>query len=99
MPDGIYLNALTLGVKGLAKEMNDIILNPQRYYDFFKWHRYYTFHQTADDEYHFQVCGLCAMLNNKTRREQRTVHRYITEWWNSEGLPYTATFVIENDEP
>lgn len=96
MPDGIYLNALTLGIKGLAKEMNDIILKPQRYQDFFKWHGYYTFHQTADDEYHYAVCGLCAMLNNKTRREQRTVHSLIAEWWNCEGLPHSETLVIEN---
>lgn len=99
MPDGIYLNALTLGVKGLAKEMNDIIHNLQRYYDFFKWHGYYTFHMTADDEYRNEVCGLCAMLNNKTRRGQSPAHRYIAEWWNSDGLPNSATFVIQSGDP
>lgn len=87
MPNGIYLNALTLGVQELAKEMNDIILEPRRYYDFFKWHGYYTFQHTADDEYRDAVCGLCAVLNNKTRKEQRRVYSNITEWWNSPGTP------------
>lgn len=95
MPDGIYLNALTLGVKGLAKEMNDIIHNPRRYFDFFKWHGHYTFHATSDDEYHYEICGLCATLNNKTRSEQRTVYSNITAWWNCDGLPNSATFDVK----
>lgn len=83
MPDGIYLNAKALGVEEVAEQMNDLIHNPPRYYDFFKWHSYYSFHDTDDDQYRNAVCGLCALLNNRTRRVQRTVYTNITEWWNS----------------
>lgn len=80
MPDGIYLNAHTLGVDKVAKEINDLISNPQGYYDLFKWHRYYSFHTGDDHQYHDAVCKLCALLNKKT---QRKVYINITEWWNS----------------
>lgn len=85
MPDGIYLNAQELGVRGLAKEMNDIIQEPMKYYNFFKWHGYYSFHNSDEDNYHDTVCGFCALLNNKTRRDQRTAYMYITKWWNGEN--------------
>lgn len=82
MPEGIYLDANKLGVQRLAKEMNDIIRNPQRYFNFFKWHGYYSFHESSKDKYHNAVCGFCALLNNKTRRNERTVYKYISKWWN-----------------
>lgn len=82
MPDGMYLNANILGAHILAKEMNDIIKDPKRYFNFFKWHRYYSFHNSDEDNHHDAVCGFCALLNNKTRRNQKTVHKYIAKWWN-----------------
>lgn len=82
MPDYIYLNAQELGARELAKKMNDIILDPQRYFNFFKWHGYYSFHNSDEDNYHDAICGFCALLNNKTRRDQRTAYKYITKWWN-----------------
>lgn len=85
MPDGIYLDAGKLEVKDLAKEMNDIINNPARYLDFFRWHRYYTFHNANEDNFQAAVCGFCAMLNNDTRRNQRTFYKNITKWWNEWG--------------
>lgn len=63
MPDGIYLNAKTLGVEKAAKEINDAISNPQRYLDFFKWHGYYSFHNSDDYQYYNSICELCALLN------------------------------------
>lgn len=85
MPDGIYLNAKTQEVEEVAEQMNDIIHNPQKYYDLFKWHSYYSFHDTDDDQYRDAVCGFCALLNNRTLKAQRKVYTNITEWWNSPG--------------
>lgn len=82
MPDEIYLNAQELGARELAKQMDDIIRDPLKYYNFFKWHDYYSFHNSDEDNYHDAVCGFCALLNNKTRRHQRTAYKYITNWWN-----------------
>lgn len=66
----------------LAKEMNDIILDPQRYFDFFKWHGYYSFHATANDKYRQTVCELCAFLNSYRRKNLRKAYKDIDKWWN-----------------
>lgn len=82
MPDGIYLNARNLGISKLAKEINDIIYNRSRYYEFFKWHNYYSYHDTTKDDYSNTFCGLCALLNRKTVKSESTVNKYISGWWN-----------------
>lgn len=66
-------------------EMNDIINDPPRYYDFFRWHGYYTFHDTGDDNYTYTVCELCAFLNNAIQQRNKTVRVYnnIGDWWNA----------------
>lgn len=85
MPDEIYLNARELGARGLAKEMNDIIRDPLKYNNYFKWHGYYSFHDSEEENYHDAVCGFCALLNNKARRDQRTAYKTITKWWNGDN--------------
>lgn len=84
LPYGIYLDALKLGVEGLAKEMNDIINSPRRYYDFFKWHDYYSFHDAGADDYRESVCAFCAFLNTDayTQRYKKSVYNNILGWWN-----------------
>lgn len=105
MPDGIYLNAVNNSVEDLAKEISDIIHNSQRYFDFFKWHRYYSFHSSAEDNYYDPVCGLCALLNNKTRRNQRTVYKYMTRWWNEGQIDKNGdvsidmNLIVEEEKP
>lgn len=83
LPNGIYLDAYKLGVKGLAKEMNDIINNSHRYYDFFKWHNYYDFHDTGADGYRHSICAFCAFLNNEVQGYKRTMMYNILRWWNA----------------
>lgn len=81
MPDGIYLDALELGVERLVKEMNDIMNNPTRYYDLFKWHAYYSFHATADNNYRESVCAFCAFLNNNAQMYKKSVYTNVKQWW------------------
>lgn len=90
MPDGIYLNARQLGAKRLAKTMSELIVDKKRFYNFFKWHNYYTFHDAADSLQRDGICEFCALLNNKTRRDRRTVHRLITKFWNVPPIPYRS---------
>lgn len=87
MPKGIYIDALGLKPRELAKQMKDIIIDKERYYDFFRWHGYYSFHDPADDLYHDAICGLCALLNDKTRQR---VYTHITNWWNVQGAEHLA---------
>lgn len=101
MPKGIYLNAWTLGPKLLAQKMNTIINDKNKYYNFFKWHGYYTFHYTGEDNYHREVCGLCEFLNNRSPIIQRRVFSNITQWWNEAPTATTTEtpmFVIAEDE-
>lgn len=63
--------------------MSDIINDPPRYYDFFKWHGYYSFYDTAENGNRYSVCKLCAYLNDEERRYKRTVYKSITLWWNA----------------
>lgn len=96
MPDGIYLNARTLGPAKLAKEMIDIIYNKTRYYDFFRWHEYYSFHHIIENQYYNEICGLCEMLNNKTVMEKQSV-RHTNLWWNEwyNGPPAEAQSAMQ----
>lgn len=85
MPEGIYLDALSLEPAELAITISEIINDIENYYEFFKWHGYYSFHFTGEDAFHREVCGLCELLNNKSRMNQTTVFSNITHWWNEEN--------------
>ncbi|XP_063375065.1 alpha-(1,3)-fucosyltransferase C-like [Cydia amplana] len=67
MPDGIYLHAGKLNVPDLAKQMNDIIKDKDRYYSFFKWRNHYSYHTKEN------LCVMCAMLNDDTLVKKATV--------------------------
>lgn len=82
MPNGIYLDARVLGPKKLAETMNEIIQNKQKYYHFFKWHRYYSFHDPKESPETDPFCLLCASLNDIARRKQMTVLEEFADWWN-----------------
>lgn len=98
MPGGIYLNAGDLEPYKLARIMNDIINDKNRYYEFFKWHNHYSFHATDRNGYHEAFCSLCALINN--RRNQTSILDYITDWWNEEQpiYPTTVTNPPEHDQ-
>lgn len=87
MPKEIYIDARESGARELAKQMIDIINDKERYYDFFRWHGYYSFHDPADNLYDDTVCGLCALLNDQTRQR---VYTHITDWWNVRGAQHLA---------
>lgn len=84
MPEGIYLNARHLDPEELAKTMNEIIYNKTKYYDFFKWHRYYSFHNPEDSGYNDEICTLCAMLNNVIQMNRTSTYSSIASWWNED---------------
>lgn len=86
MPDGIYLNAVQLGEEELARQINTIIHDKQKYYDFFKWRRYYSYHEVSESADTNRLCAFCAVLNNATVRSQRRVYARMYEWWNNNTM-------------
>lgn len=68
--------------------MSDIIRYKDKYYNFFRWHRHYSFHETSHDNYNDEICTLCAMLNNVTKGNVTSVYMDIHQWWN--GSPDVA---------
>lgn len=90
------MNALKYGVNELAKEINDIIQNPRRYFDFFKWHKHYSFHSAG--ECSDCICGICAVLNARRITNKKSVYNYISKWWN-EPKDYNFTNVISHWGP
>lgn len=81
MPHGSYLNARALGVENLAKAMNDIIHNKEKYYEFFKWRRYYTFHDSKEDADTDEICAFCEFLNNDKKLNRSTVYTHFKNFW------------------
>ncbi|XP_063624319.1 alpha-(1,3)-fucosyltransferase C-like isoform X2 [Cydia splendana] len=82
MPDGIYLHAGELEVSDLAKQMNDIIKDKNRYYSFFKWRNHYSYHDKEESPDSDDQCITCAMLNDETLMKKKTVYKDFTNWWN-----------------
>lgn len=82
MPQGSYLDAYVLGPVRLAKTMNDIINNNNRYYDFFRWHRYYSFHAPVENADTDEVCNFCAYLNDINGTQKTTVYENIDKFWS-----------------
>lgn len=96
MPDGMYLNARQFGTKKLAKTMSEIMVDQEKYYNFFKWHNYYNFQNRDEISQHHGICELCALLNNRMRRDLRTVYRIITKFWNVQSPDYSNNFSSES---
>lgn len=81
MPQGIYLDANVMQPEELARKMYDIIQDENKYYNFFKWRRYYSFHSPRDSGDSDEVCAFCALLNTKERMNRKSVYRSITRFW------------------
>lgn len=80
MPEGIYLNANLIPPDQMARTMNEIIDDPKKYYEFFRWHDHYSFHYTGEDLFSREFCELCAFLNNS--KNKTGIMYSIVAWWN-----------------
>lgn len=81
MPKGIYLDANTLEPEELGRIINDTITNKEKYYDFFKWHGHYSFHDPTESADSDEVCALCAFLNDEKHGYESNVHTDIKDFW------------------
>lgn len=82
MPDGIYLNAQTVTEKELVKQMVDIINDKEKYYDFFRWHNHYTYHNSSDSPKTDHFCNFCKKINNPDFMNRATLRKNLVGWWN-----------------
>lgn len=81
MPKGIYLQAINYELEELANIMNDTIYNKNKYYEFFKWHRYYTYVDPLESGNTDEMCAFCAFLNDKKLKYTRSVYTNISKFW------------------
>ncbi|KAJ0177337.1 hypothetical protein K1T71_007346 [Dendrolimus kikuchii] len=86
MPDGIYLNARELGPQKLAERMHEIINDKEQYYNFFRWHKYYSFHQTEEDPETDIYCKFCEKMNDIEYMRKSTVLEHVRKWWNPKNV-------------
>lgn len=92
MPDGIYLNARSFVPEKLATEIVEIIHDKKKYYEYFKWHRYFSYSHCREGH---NICELCAMLNNHTQRTATSVYMNFSLWWNESQ----STNLFEPEDP
>ncbi|CAK1547324.1 unnamed protein product [Leptosia nina] len=82
MPNGSYLNARELGVKKLAKIINDLIENQEDYIEYFKWTNHYSYHTRAESIETDDYCGFCSILFNEELVKKETVYKDFRKWWD-----------------
>lgn len=99
MPDGIYINAGELGQEELAGRINEYVHDKEKYYNFFKWRRYYSYHEVSESADTNHLCAFCAVLNNATVRSQRRVYARMYEWWNHNQMVDNAIVSYDNADP
>lgn len=100
MPDGIYLNANEIEEEEMAKKINDAVQDKEKYYDYFKWHNHYSYHDIYESADTDRLCALCAFLNNATVKSARRVYAHISQWWNEvENPTVNHIFTYESAYP
>lgn len=82
LPENSYLNAIEYSPRELAKIMHDVIIDKEKYFDYFRWHKYYSFHDTYKSADTDDYCAFCTLLNDMERRRERSVYTHFGKWWN-----------------
>ncbi|XP_053607874.1 alpha-(1,3)-fucosyltransferase C-like [Plodia interpunctella] len=82
MPDGMYLNARTLGPKQLALQMDSLIKNPDKYADYFRWKNHYSYHINHESPETDNVCSFCKLLNDEKKFSEKSVVKNFRTWWD-----------------
>lgn len=83
MPDGIYLDAGRMSHIELAKTIVEIIQNKSKYYNFFKWHTYYSYHRPEDMVQTNPYCSFCTFINSIDYSKVSVIENFY-KWWNPE---------------
>ncbi|CAH0701099.1 unnamed protein product [Spodoptera exigua] len=85
MPDGIYLDARKLSIQELAAKMNELINDPDKYAEYFKWKNYYSYHRQHESVDTEPYCLFCTHLNNEEMVKKTTIYEDFKRWWTPPG--------------
>lgn len=81
LPKGSYIDASDTGPEELASTMNDIIQDKNKFYNYFKWHKYYRIHDHSESADSDEICALCAFLNDKKHEYTSSVYTHMNWYW------------------
>lgn len=82
MANHMYLNAREMSPHKLANLMNEIILNQTKYFNYFKWKKYYTYHFKWESSDTDDYCHFCEILNDEKIFKQISIYKLFNKWWN-----------------
>lgn len=85
LPRGSYLNARELGVNHLSDKIYELIKNPDRYVDYFKWKNHYSYHKMPETPETDEFCKICALLNDQDKVAQITIYEKFSQWWGTQN--------------
>ncbi|XP_053607868.1 alpha-(1,3)-fucosyltransferase C-like [Plodia interpunctella] len=83
MPDGIYINAMELRPKELAKKMDELIRDHKKYANYFKWQNHYSYHSRNESAETDDFCAFCKLLNDEEKFKKKSVIGNFRKWWDS----------------
>ncbi|KAJ2954135.1 hypothetical protein O0L34_g2357 [Tuta absoluta] len=79
LPEGSYIDSFDYDTSSLAKKIHEVLIDFDKYVEYFKWTNHYTFHRETEDPQTDHLCKVCEMLNDE---EQPTkIHYDFTSWW------------------
>lgn len=78
LPPGSYIDGRKYSTKELVELMINLMNNPKRYREYFKWKSMYTYHDPTTIE---NICAMCEALNNPTMTETESVYNEFRKWW------------------
>ncbi|XP_063538170.1 alpha-(1,3)-fucosyltransferase C-like [Cydia strobilella] len=81
LPPGSYIDARHHEPESLAHVMADIIANPSKYHEFFRWRNHYKYSESEQKE---DVCNLCSALNDNNMVTMESTYPHFRSWWNSD---------------
>ncbi|XP_063623059.1 alpha-(1,3)-fucosyltransferase C-like [Cydia splendana] len=79
LPPGSYIDARLHEPESLAHVMADIIANPSKYHEFFRWRNHYKYSEPEQKE---DVCNLCSALNDENIVMMESTYPHFRSWWN-----------------
>ncbi|XP_061717257.1 alpha-(1,3)-fucosyltransferase C-like [Cydia pomonella] len=79
LPPGSYIDARHHEPESLARVIADVIANPSKYHEFFRWRNHYKYSESEQKE---DVCNLCTALNDKNMVTVESTYPHFRSWWN-----------------
>lgn len=98
MPPESFIDARSLGPAALAMKMVEIINDKKKYYDYFRWRRYYSLHDTDESTETDVWCIFCKYLNDNLKLNRTTTYPDLLRWYN-EPRDWPPRRQKESNEP